>query len=167
MLDADPAAAHRDRAHPLTSVFLAGLLALAGGTKLLRPAATSQAALCLSGLPSRSWLVRLLGAGEVLVAVAALLEAPFAAAVLAATYVAFTVFVGVPLASCGCFAEPDVPPTPVHVAVTAALAACAAADVVGVTPGRQRPGLTSYAATSAAAGRRWAGRPRLAPWAIP
>ncbi len=124
--------------HPLTSVFLAaaGLLALAGGTKLVRSAATSQA-LRLSGLPSRSWLVRLLGAAEVLVAVAALLEAPFAAAALAATYAAFTVFVGsallrgVPLASCGCFAEPDVPPSPLHVIVTSVLAISTGAVAAG------------------------------------
>ena len=124
--------------HPLTPLVLAaaGLLLVAGVAKALRPRATSTA-LRLQGLPAREPLVRVLGAAEVLVAVAALLEVSFAAAALAVTYTAFTVFVGAallrgrPLASCGCFAEPDVPPTPVHVLVTAALAASAAVVAAG------------------------------------
>ena len=128
--------------HPLTPLVLAaaGLLLVAGVAKAVRPRATSTA-LRLQGLPAPESLVRVLGAGEVLVAAAALLEVPFGAAALAVSYAAFTVFVsaallrGRPLASCGCFAEPDVPPTPVHVLVTAALAASAAAVAAGTGGG--------------------------------
>ncbi len=124
--------------HPLTPLVLAaaGLLLLAGGAKVLRPRSTSTA-LRLQGLPSGEWLVRALGTAEVAVAGAALLEVPFGAAALAATYAGFTLFVAValvrgrPLASCGCFAEPDVPPTPVHVLVTAALAVSAGVAATG------------------------------------
>ncbi|MGI8536415.1 MAG: MauE/DoxX family redox-associated membrane protein [Mycobacteriales bacterium] len=124
--------------HLLTPAFLAaaGLLAVAGVAKLARPAGTS-VALRAQGLPAWSWLVHILGAAELAVAAAALLELRFGAALLAATYGAFSVFVltalvrGRPLTSCGCFAEPDVPPTPVHVVVTAALAACGGAVAAG------------------------------------
>jgi len=129
---------HRVRVHLLTPAFLAaaGLLAVAGLAKLARPAGTSRA-LRAQGLPARSVLVRLLGAAELLIAAAALLELRFGAALLAVAYGGFTVFVatalvrGRPLTSCGCFAEPDVPPTPVHLVVTAALAACGVAVAVG------------------------------------
>jgi hypothetical protein len=126
--------------HPLTPAFLAaaGLLAVAGVAKLSRPAGTSRA-LRAQGLPARWGLVRALGTAEIAVAVAALLELRGGAALLAVTYAGFTAFVGLalvrgrPLSSCGCFAEPDVPPTPVHLVVTAALAASAA--VVGAAAG--------------------------------
>jgi len=124
--------------HPLTPVLLAaaGLLAIAGLAKLASPAGTSRA-LRTQGLPARWGLVRVLGAGEVLVAAAALLELRFGAALLALAYAAFTVFVaaallrGRPLSSCGCFAEPDVAPTPVHAVVTVVLAGCAGVVSVG------------------------------------
>lgn len=124
--------------HPLTSVFLAaaGLLAVAGLAKIVRPAATRQA-LRTQGLPARAALVRLIGVAEVLVAVAALLELRFGAALLALSYAGFTLFVASalvrrrPLSSCGCFAEPDVPPTPLHVVVTAVLAVCSGAVATG------------------------------------
>ena len=129
---------HRSQVHPLTPALLAaaGLLAVAGFAKLVRPAGTSQA-LRTQGLPARWWLVRLLGVAEVLVAAAALLEVRFGAALLAAAYGAFTLFVvtalvrGRPLTSCGCFAEPDLPPTSVHVVVTAVLAVCSGAIAAG------------------------------------
>ncbi len=129
---------HRGRVHPLSPAFLAaaGLLAIAGVAKLVHPGGTSSA-LRTQGLPARWGLVRLLGAAELLVAAAALLELRFGAALLAATYVAFTAFVatalvrGRPLTSCGCFAEPDVPPTRVHLFVTAVLALCAGAVATG------------------------------------
>lgn len=129
---------HRSPVHPLSPAFLAaaGLLAIAGVAKMLSPAGTSSA-LRIQGLPARWSLVRLLGVAELLVAAAALLELRFGAALLAAIYAAFTAFVasalvrGRPLTSCGCFAEPDVPPTPVHLFVTAALALCAGTVAAG------------------------------------
>jgi hypothetical protein len=111
---------------------------------MARPAGTSRA-LRAQGLPARWGLVRALGAVEIAVAVAALLELRGGAALLAVTYAGFTAFVGAalvrgrPLSSCGCFAEPDVPPTPVHLVVTAALAASAA--VVGAGSGAGLPAL--------------------------
>lgn len=127
---------------PLTPVLIAaaGLLLVAGAAKVVRPADTSQA-LRTQGLPSRPVLVRVLGGAEVLAALAALLELPFAAALLAAAYAAFTAFVLTalvrdrPLSSCGCFAEPDVPPTPVHAVLTAVLAACCAGAAAGAGGG--------------------------------
>jgi len=114
---------------PLTPVLLAAaaLLLLAGLAKLARPAPTSQA-LRTQGLPDRPELVRLLGAAEVVVALLALADLPLGAELVTLLYVGFTAFVaaalvrGRPMTSCGCFAEPDVPPTPVHAVLTAALA---------------------------------------------
>ncbi len=127
---------------PLTPVLLAaaGLLLVAGAAKVVRPAGTAQA-LRTQGLPSQPVLVRVLGAVEVLVALAALLELPHGAALVAAAYAAFTAFVVTalvrdrPLSSCGCFAEPDVPPTPVHAVLTALLAACCAGAAAGAGGG--------------------------------
>lgn len=117
----------------LTAPFLAAavLLAVAGGHKLARPAATSQA-LRTQHLPAGAAAVRGLGVAELAVAVLALLPGALGAWLLAAAYTGFTLFVvvpmlrGRPLSSCGCFAEPDLPPTTAHVAVTAALAGCSA-----------------------------------------
>jgi hypothetical protein len=56
---------------------------------------------------------------------------------VALSYAGFTVFVAralrtdSPLASCGCFGKIDTPPTPGHVAVTAALAAATAVVALG------------------------------------
>lgn len=115
--------------HPLLVPYLAACLLLlgAGAVKLRRPAGTSQA-LRTQGLPSTPGLVRSLGAAEVGLAVAALAQVPYAAAVLAGAYAAFTGFVLLallrdrPLSSCGCFGAPDLPPTAAHLAVTASAA---------------------------------------------
>ena len=134
---------------------VAGLLAAAGLAKLLSPAATAGALRALH-LPSRFVLVRLLGAGELVVGVAALvIGGPALAALVAAAYLAFTVFVvlalrsGTPLQSCGCFGKVDTPPTSIHVvfdAVAALLALAVAAtgtdrllDVLSDQPGRGIP----------------------------
>ncbi len=117
---------------PLAAPFLAAalLLLLAGLLKLRRPAATAQA-LRTQGLPAATALVRALGGAEVLVAGAALAGTRTGAVGLAVAYAGFTGFVGLallrgrPLTSCGCFAEPDLPPTWAHPAVTAGLAAAA------------------------------------------
>ena len=122
--------------HALTALVLAaaGLLALAGAFKLVRPAGTVQA-LRTQGLPSAPLLVRALGLVELAVAGAAALQVPGGVLALAALYAGFTGFVAValvrgrPLSSCGCFAEPDLPPTWAHVGVTGGLAVAAALAV--------------------------------------
>jgi hypothetical protein len=128
--------------HVLSAPLLAGavLLAFAGALKLRRPAGTAQA-LRTQGLPSAHVLVRLMGAVEVGLASAVLASLPFAALGLAVAYAAFTGFVAValvrgrPLSSCGCFAEPDLPPTRAHLAVTALFAAVGAGGSVGASTG--------------------------------
>ncbi|HEU0103375.1 MAG TPA: MauE/DoxX family redox-associated membrane protein [Mycobacteriales bacterium] len=121
-----------------TAMFLAaaGLLALAAASKLVRPAGTAQA-LRTQGLPSSTGAVRLLGLVELAVAAAALAGSRAGALALALAYAGFTGFVvtalvrGRPLTSCGCFAEPDLPPTWAHPVVTGALAAAGVAVAVG------------------------------------
>jgi len=123
---------------PLAAPFLAaaGLLALAGAPKLLRPAGTRQA-LRTQGLPGSVTVVRLLGLCEVAAAAAALAGTAAGAVAVAVAYAAFTGFVGLallrgrPLSSCGCFAEPDLPPTWAHPVVTGGLAVIAAAVAAG------------------------------------
>jgi hypothetical protein len=99
-------------------IVLTALLALAGAFKLGRPAPTAGA---LRALPGTLVTVRLLGAVElVLGAVALVSGARPLLALVAAAYLAFAVFVavalrsGAPLQSCGCFGQPDTPPTTVH-----------------------------------------------------
>ncbi len=126
----------------LSAPFLAAalLLAFAGLRKLADPAATGQA-LRTQGLPSGAPVVRLLAVAELVAATAALSGAAVGAAALAVAYAGFTGFVGLallrgrPLSSCGCFAEPDLPPTWAHPAVTAGLAAVAVAVAAGSPAG--------------------------------
>lgn len=116
----------------MTDVLLAvgwvasALLVVAGTSKVGAPAATSRA-LRLAGLPSESWLVRALGAGEVVLGVMALLGVPFAMAGTGLAYAAFTVFAvrqrRDPAADCGCFGTDATPLTRLHVTVDAVLAA--------------------------------------------
>ncbi len=164
----------------LTAPFLAaaGLLVAAGSAKLAAPTATAQA-LRTQGLPSAVLLVRVLGVAEVAMGLGALLEVRFAAALMGLTYAAFTVFVvvpvlrGRPLRSCGCFAEPDLPPSGAHVLVTAAMAGCAAAVAVGPPAGlaalSAQPGPRAAAVLVSAAAVGWlaylvlTGLPRLSP----
>lgn len=135
--------------HSLTVPYLAAalLLAVAGAAKLARPTATAQA-LRTQGLPSGTPLVTTLGVAELAVAAAALVAVPGGAWLLSLAYAGFTGFVlaallrGRPLSSCGCFAEPDVPPTPAHVVLTGLLGAAAAA--VGLSA--QGAGLLTLAA---------------------
>lgn len=127
---------------PLLVPYLAACLLLlaAGAGKLRSPAGASQA-LRTQRLPSSPVLVRALGLAEVALAVAALLEVPGTPVLVALAYAGFTAFVGAallrggPLSSCGCFGEPDLPPTPLHVVVTGLLAACAAAVAAGPAAG--------------------------------
>jgi hypothetical protein len=92
-------------------------------------------------LPSAMPLVRLLGAGEVTVGLAA--GTTFARpllVLLAAAYLAFAAFVAAalnadtPLQSCGCFGQADTPPSAVHVGLNLAAAGTAFAAALSGTP---------------------------------
>ena len=115
---------------------LAGLLVVAGSAKVWRPADLSRA-LRAAGLSVGPGMVRGGAAVEVAVGGWALLAGGrVGMGGLAVSYLGFAGFVGValargtPLATCGCFGEPDTPPTLAHAVVCAAggvLAAVAAA----------------------------------------
>lgn len=115
------------------------LLAAAGVSKVRRPASTVTAVRA-AGVPVNGAAVRVFAAGEVLVAAAALLlGGPVPALLVALSYAAFAVFVGLALvrgesASCGCFAGDDAPPTLAHVVVNIGLAASALAVAVTAGP---------------------------------
>jgi hypothetical protein len=106
-------------------VTASGLLALGGVLKVARPEPAARALRSLR-LPAPAGVVRIVGAGEVGVAIAALTYGgPVALGLQALCYVAFAVVAtafwrhgGLP--SCGCFGEVASPPGPLHVAVTAA-----------------------------------------------
>jgi len=116
---------------------LAGLLVVAGGAKLLRPADLTRA-LRAAGLPVPPGpvgdaVVRAGAALEVLIGGWALLAGGrVGMGGLVVSYAGFAGFVavallrGTPLATCGCFGEPDTPPTPAHALVCAAGAVVAA-----------------------------------------
>ena len=114
-----------------------GLLAAAGVAKVVRPDGTARA-LQQAGLPGRPVVVRVGAALEVAVGtVAVALGGPVPALLVAASYLGFAAFVatairrGWSLSSCGCFGEPDVPPTRLHVVADLAVAAVAAAAAAG------------------------------------
>jgi hypothetical protein len=116
------------------------LLALAGGLKLVQPASTARALRAMR-LPSSLPLVRILGAVEVAIGVAAGVSfVPALLVLLAATYLAFAAFVAAalgahtPLQSCGCFGRADTPPSAVHLALNVAAALAALAAAVTETP---------------------------------
>ena len=107
------------------------LLAVAGLAKAGQPAATA-GALAAMRLPHRRWMVRVGGAVEGLLAIAALVSGNVLLALLVAvSYVVFAAFVvgalraGVPISSCGCLGKADTPPHPVHVAINLGAAAAA------------------------------------------
>ena len=119
------------------------LLAIGGALKALRPRDTAQALTAVglrfpSFFPARA-AVRVGGAVETVIGVGALLTGgPVFAALVAASYLAFAVFVvvalrsGAPISSCGCFGKVDTPPSIVHVVIDLAAAAVAVgAAVVG------------------------------------
>ena len=116
------------------------LLAIAGTAKAFKPLPTTRA-LRQAGLPSDPRLVRLLGAGEAVLAVVALLVAgPIPATLIALSYASFAAFIGyakargIAISSCGCFGKPDTPPTTAHLLVNAGAAAVALIAAAG--PGR-------------------------------
>jgi len=102
---------------------LAAILVVAGGAKVARPADLARA-LRQSGVPVGTTLVRIGSLAEVAVGSAVLVTGGrIGTAALAASYLGFAGFVavalrrGTPLANCGCFGEPDTPPTVAHAAV--------------------------------------------------
>src|SRR3954447_20519094 len=107
----------------------AALLILAAVPKIRRPEDTVRA-LRSTGLPGSDLLVRLLALAEILIGGYALSVGDRVSALLvAASYLLFSGFVllarfrnGV-VSSCGCFGQPDTPPTRSHIVVTALLAA--------------------------------------------
>jgi Methylamine utilisation protein MauE len=119
------------------------LLAVAGVAKAARPMDTARAVSGVLPLPlsaSRS-MVRSGAAVEAVVGIAgAARPSSVTAALVAASYAGFAVFVvvvlarGGPLATCGCFGRPDTPATRLHVAVNLSLSASAAAVAATVTP---------------------------------
>ncbi len=153
----------------LSGPFLAAalLLVAAGVLKVADPAPLVRA-LRSVGLRAPASAVRALAAGEAALGLAAVLTGSrVAAAGVALSYAAFTVFVAVALArggvlaSCGCFGKQDVPPTRAHIAVTAALALVATAvavrplgslpTVLGAGPAEGLPLLVATAAVAATA----------------
>jgi hypothetical protein len=130
----------------MLGVYLMGcvLLAVAGAAKAVRPADTARAlAMSVSRPPTRRWVhaVRALAAAEAVVGVVGVVRpGPAVAAVVAASYLAFTAFVliamakGGALSTCGCFGSPDTPPTGLHAALDL-LVAVASAVVAGRVSG--------------------------------
>ena len=122
-------------------IVTAALLGAGGASKVVRPATTA-GAMKQMGLPASTTAVRIGAAAELAVATAAIVDGsrPFAALV-AASYLAFAVFVlaalrrNVPLSSCGCFGVEDTPPTAVHLGLNLAAAATAGAVALGLADG--------------------------------
>jgi hypothetical protein len=114
----------------------AALLVVAGAPKVVKPG-TSVLALRSMRLPAAGWLVRLLGAVEVLIGTAAIaVGGAVPAGLVAGSYAGFAAFVAIAMArggvlsSCGCFGKPDTPPTRLHMTMNLSAAAVAAAVAV-------------------------------------
>ena len=97
-------------------------------------------------LPAAGWLVRLLGAVEVLIGTAALtVGGSLPAALVAASYAGFAAFVALAMArggllsTCGCFGKPDTPPTRLHLVMN--LCAATLAGTVALAPGDRLVGV--------------------------
>ncbi len=106
-------------AGPYAAVAL--LLLVAALAKFVEPTFTV-GALRAAGLPARSSVVRGASGAEAAIAIWALATGARPASVLlAASYLALGGFVvmalgrGLPIGSCGCFGQPDTPPTVAHV----------------------------------------------------
>lgn len=133
------------------------VMVAAGAAKVVRPGPTA-IALRSSGIPAPELFVRVFALIELVVACDTLVEpALWSRLMLTFSYLAFAVFVGValardtPLASCGCFGEPDTPPTFAHLFVNLGLAACGfvAIGQAAPSPGQvvvDSPGAGSLAA---------------------
>jgi hypothetical protein len=135
------------------------LLVAAGAAKVLRPGDTARALADTVPLPLRPMrsAVRAGALAEaILGAVALLRPGPATAGLVAASYLAFALYVatvsarGGPLASCGCFGTPDTPAMPIHVVMDLLLAGSAALVAATVGPGTL---------TGVLAGQPWHGIP--------
>lgn len=118
----------------------AAVLLLAGGAKVIRPGDTWRA-LESAGVPGGPALVRTGALAEAALGAWALGWAHPAAMILVAlSYAGFTTFLVVamarklPISSCGCFGEPDVPPTKVHVGVDVAAGVAAVGAAISEAP---------------------------------
>jgi len=127
----------------------AAVLVAAGAIKLKKPLPVT-GALALVKLPRSTRLAKALGTIEIAIGVAALLGDPRETySVLAAAYVFFAAFTAwaiytdQPLASCGCFGDPDTPAMPSHLLLTVIAAAVAASAAAGGSPAL-RTLLTTY-----------------------
>jgi hypothetical protein len=123
-------------AGPYAAVAL--LLLAAAVAKLVEPTFTV-GALRAAGIPARPSVVRGASVAEAAIACWALTTgARLPSLILAASYLALAGFVvmalgrGLPIGSCGCFGQPDTPPTTAHVIID--LGAALAAFLVAVQP---------------------------------
>ena len=112
------------------------LLVLAGAQKVNDPA-PAQGALRALNLPDRRRLVQVGAIAELLIGAGALaIDGPVFPVLVAASYLAFAIFVvaairsGTPIESCGCFGREDTPPSAVHVIVNAGFAATATTTAI-------------------------------------
>lgn len=118
----------------------AGVLVVAGVAKALRPGDTARA-LRAAGVSGGAARVRTGALAEAALGAWALGWAhPVAMVLVASSYTAFTAFLmwamarSLPISSCGCFGEPDVPPTKVHVGVDVAAGIAAAGAAISKAP---------------------------------
>jgi len=117
---------------------VSGLVGLAGAAKVLRPGGTARA-LRAAGLPGSPGLGRLVGAGELALAAAAIaIGSRSLALVVGAAYLGFATFTLRLIArqggtaDCGCFGQSSSPATSLHVALN--LAAAGVATTAAVAP---------------------------------
>jgi hypothetical protein len=135
-------------------VVATALLGLAGLGKFARPAPTASAMRAM-GLPVTPLVVRLAAGVEAVIgfSAAATGRRPLVAAA-GLSYLAFAGFVGLairrgrPIASCGCFGDPDTPPSWLHAAVDL----MAALACFGAMAGDGAAGLRAAASAQPAAG---------------
>ena len=122
-----------------------GLLVVAGLAKAAQPDGTARALVLLAATerprPSFATLRRVVRLGALVEvgvgALALVVPRPSTAGLVALSYLAFSVVVvsarrrGGPLASCGCFGQPDTPPTALHLVLNLVLAGSTALFVLG------------------------------------
>lgn len=118
-------------------IAIAALLLVAGGVAKARKPADTARALQAVGIRANLRLVRIGAVLEIVVGLGALfVGGPVFVALVAVSYLAFTVFVvqalraGTPISSCGCFGKVDTPPSRVHVVIDGAVTVAAAAVAV-------------------------------------
>lgn len=119
---------------------VAALLLIAAGALKAYDPATTAGALRRAGLGVPPTAVRIGGAVEAVIGVAAIVTGgPIAASLVALSYLLFTGFVLValvrhlPIGSCGCFGKVDTPPSGIHVVIN--VGAVVAATAVAIGPG--------------------------------